>query len=653
MTSIHHEPQKANAKPTRRASVMRGIVAPILGLLAVASLVLGVLNATVWKPSPEITASGQVQGTRYIVTDPGVLNLVDDAVDLKVGVGGHARKSKVCVALASSKDAAGWVAGHSYTRVTGLGNWTTLASKVSQAGADSAGRTSDGDVAFKDSDMWRQVRCGASGTSLSLRNVDDGEVAIIDLKGGEAPAKTAAHADKKSHHSAKSDDASSVPVSLSMHWVRHTASKTPYVFYGLALLFAILTALAASVLAMEPKRLKRMLGLDKHKRKARKAEPVSEEVTISEAMTGSFQALGLSLKRSDHTPTHTASHIASVQRTGGAEAGAMGDEGASGTPNIIDPLRRNMVASLQASNAGDIGASGTGTAETGTDAVASDSLRVPDLAGASALAGAGVAGIAGSVATASSNDDASMVSGEDGEAGNADRAAVAETDDLTNASGAGIGTGEPGESGMTADESDSDSKPDTIGEKSVLGGNPQDEVSTAMNDAGAMASLSALATDLGGDQDGQGTQDDQPAHMDDASAAQPAEKADGSRESGRTGHARHGRHAGRPESEPVETHEASRNELQYYLQRLAAEASAQDDGEGDRNGQDGQNDQNVQNDQHGQGDHESAETPSVKQDDMDSFMAALNGTATDPVAAQAQNAGGADGDDNKHEGGAA
>ena len=58
-TESMETPRRKVERPTRHAMIMRGVVTPIFGLLAVAAIVLGVLNATIWKPSSEITASGQ------------------------------------------------------------------------------------------------------------------------------------------------------------------------------------------------------------------------------------------------------------------------------------------------------------------------------------------------------------------------------------------------------------------------------------------------------------------------------------------------------------------------------------------------------------------------------------------------------------------
>ena len=137
-------------KPTRRAWIMRGVVTPIFGLLAVACIVFGVLNSTVWKPSRNITATAQAHSTQYVVIDPGVLDLVDTAVTVSADNGGTALSNgaesgtdasedsqnqqtsqdqqaqtepQVCMAVGSAKDVSGWLAGEPYVRVTGLSTW--------------------------------------------------------------------------------------------------------------------------------------------------------------------------------------------------------------------------------------------------------------------------------------------------------------------------------------------------------------------------------------------------------------------------------------------------------------------------------------------------------------------------------------------------
>ena len=90
MTVLQEEQEKPQIEtgPTRHAKIMRGIVTPIFGLLAIACVVFGVLNSTVWKPDNEITAAAPVNGsnssgTSYLM----VLTLVSKSKDLKKATG--------------------------------------------------------------------------------------------------------------------------------------------------------------------------------------------------------------------------------------------------------------------------------------------------------------------------------------------------------------------------------------------------------------------------------------------------------------------------------------------------------------------------------------------------------------------------------------
>ena len=191
---------------------MRGVVTPIFGLLAVACIVFGVLNSTVWKPSRNITATAQAHSTQYVVIDPGVLDLVDTAVTVSADNGKTASSSgteagadaaedsqnqqtsqdqqaqtepQVCMAVGSSKDVSGWLAGEPYVRVTGLDTWQTLSTSEEQAKGTAS--TSQNPVAFADSDMWSQVECGSTSTTMHLNNAQPAQVMLIDF-GTKAPS---------------------------------------------------------------------------------------------------------------------------------------------------------------------------------------------------------------------------------------------------------------------------------------------------------------------------------------------------------------------------------------------------------------------------------------------------------------------------------
>lgn len=355
MTVQEQEPQEEPAAPapkpklSRRAWVMRGLVTPVLGLLAVACIGLGVLNATVWKPSSEITADVSVKGTRYIVTDPGVLPLVDEQVDLTVT--SSDTSGEACVALGSGKDINGWLAGSSYTRIVGLADWSSLATEQTTAQSDTqsdATNQSDGqsgstdgqsdpsaqptdEVAFKDSDMWTSVTCGTGTVSLSEKISGSSVMALVDL-GENADTAT-----------------------VSMHWTRHVLPDFAMPFYFAGGLLIVLAVLTASVFAMPP-----------HKRRKRVVEsvPVVEEVTVGAALAGSLAKF---------KPV-----VPSRRPKRGRRRHASPKDAATGTqPVIVDPAARNLVADQAQAADQETAASASTAAITPTDE--SHDAAVPSL----------------------------------------------------------------------------------------------------------------------------------------------------------------------------------------------------------------------------------------------------------------------------------
>lgn len=169
MTDIHEQREQTRTKkePTRHAKIMRGVVTPIFGLLAVACIVFGILNQTIWQPNPQIAATAPVRNTQYLLVDQGVANLVDKNVRIEAASPSATANDGVCMALTSPKDAAGWLAGQPYERITGLSTAFTLS--YAEQGAQGEANTSGADVAFKDSNMWKEVNCGAGKASSTSR----------------------------------------------------------------------------------------------------------------------------------------------------------------------------------------------------------------------------------------------------------------------------------------------------------------------------------------------------------------------------------------------------------------------------------------------------------------------------------------------------
>ena len=295
-------PDKGAKRPSRHAKIMRGVVTPIFGLLAVAAVVLGYMNATMWKPSTEITASATMSGSRYVVTDPNVLTLLDQNATITVDSGSS--QDEACVALGSSKDVAGWVASEkSYTRHHRIGIMERAEHPRREAARVRERPTSADDaVSFKDSDMWTAVKCGTGSVSLKSKKTGASTVAIVDLGENVTNAK------------------------VQLHWVRSEVPDFAMPFYLSGGLLAVLAVLCASVFAMPP-----------HKRRKRMVEGMASAV-IEEEAPASIAVSG----KPDGASRRNRRRHATHRRSGRASSQSSQSE-ATETPVIIDPSSRNLV----------------------------------------------------------------------------------------------------------------------------------------------------------------------------------------------------------------------------------------------------------------------------------------------------------------------
>lgn len=319
------EQPQVKAGPTRHAKIMRGIVTPILGLLAVACIVLGVLNATMWKPSARITASSSVNGSRYVVTDPGVLSLIDKRVNITAKASDAS--ANVCIAIGSARDVAGWIAGTPYTRITGLSDWSALSTQ--KAAAQGTADQSDNQVAVQDSDMWTKTSCGNGTANLQIKGTatDDGTNAVALIDFGDAKNAT-----------------------VSLDWTRQTLPDFAMPLYFAGGLFVILAILAASVFAMPP-----------HKRRHRAAAAVAgvgSEQGDSEAVSTWVKNAETSASRNEKASTSKRKRRRHASHRSGARAQEPDDQ----QPTIIDPAARNLVADQQANAVPSDGGATTDTA---------------------------------------------------------------------------------------------------------------------------------------------------------------------------------------------------------------------------------------------------------------------------------------------------
>lgn len=314
-------------RPTKRARFMRGVVAPIFGLLAALSIVLGVLNATVWKPSSIVSAHANVYGTRYIVTDPGVLNLVDYRV--KISVAALNSRKPICVAVGLAKDVRGWTKGYSVQRITGLNNWNSLSTDVMQAddGAriDST-KTDDSkvskdaakDVDFKDSDLWTNATCQMGLAKLFVNAADfeqAGNAADLALKQeSQERSQEQNNAQSNSKNGAQSQTSrqklsselqskiarrvliidlgkNSPEAFVELRWRRHNLPDFATPMYFVGALFILLCGLSASVFAMAPHRRRNKRLVASRTGLISVENNSQEEVKFSEALAGTIAGI--------------------------------------------------------------------------------------------------------------------------------------------------------------------------------------------------------------------------------------------------------------------------------------------------------------------------------------------------------------------------
>ncbi|MFU1802513.1 hypothetical protein ACMWD3_02140 [Gardnerella swidsinskii] len=297
---------------TLRSKIMRGVVAPFFALLAVLSVVLGVANATFWKPSNVVIAYANVSGTRYIVTDPGVLNLVDNRVRISVAAL-HTRKP-ICVAVGLTKDVRGWVAGSPVQRITGLRDWNNLSvSEVSGKTSVQAGDSvdiKDPDVKFQESNLWPIVTCQLGLAKLAINTADyvqsSGSASYDHAVASGTMPKSGTRASKSNSHDASSsslrsqaarrvlliDLGDNVPeASVELRWRRNQIPDFATPLYFVGVLFAVLAILSATIFAMAPhrRRNKQLIASRSGVLAVKSAQ--RDEVTFAEAISGTMSGI--------------------------------------------------------------------------------------------------------------------------------------------------------------------------------------------------------------------------------------------------------------------------------------------------------------------------------------------------------------------------
>lgn len=324
------ESKKSKNPVPRYTKVLRYIVAPILAAAAVICAVFAVMFATIWKPDPRATALA-TSSARYIVTDPGVLPLGNNQVDISVK-----SSSRVCLAVGSTSDVNGWIASHPYTRVSGLNTWQELKTSAQTApAAASSPSSSPSNLALKDSDMWLTSKCGSGTVNVKWNASSATQALIVDTN----PAAKATS--DVGHHA-----------SLSLSWVRTKVLDLTVPLSFLAVLLLLCAVLCATVFAVAPQR-RRKREQERAERAAAQAEEssehleestdtprwVEEHVAASRRGTHAAHTSHRKQKRGWHPFAHKTSKVDD------ADAAQGGNDGAS--PQIVDVQDVNMVAKAQ------------------------------------------------------------------------------------------------------------------------------------------------------------------------------------------------------------------------------------------------------------------------------------------------------------------
>lgn len=178
--------------------MVQRILAILLILAGLGGIGYGIATATVLRESDTVVATATPSGDgTMVVTEPGVLGLVDDQVTVRATV---PEGQKVTLALGSDVDVLGWVGEDPYDSVTGLSSWETL-SVAPGVGATPEGEAAEGeeDAAPAEkpstgpdpagSDMWISEVSGE--TTVSMRWTEEpGRVVLLAAgvgKGAEAP----------------------------------------------------------------------------------------------------------------------------------------------------------------------------------------------------------------------------------------------------------------------------------------------------------------------------------------------------------------------------------------------------------------------------------------------------------------------------------
>jgi len=161
----------------RRTAVK--VASAILSALGLASIAGGLFADQIWPEPDQVTAlsASGVHESNAIITDPGVLNLVNEDVTIRATVPDG---QPVTLAIGRDVDVDGWVGTGQAARVVGLADWQTLTTDDAVV----AGSTTVPDPAG--SDMWVAEASGIGSAEMHWQDVP-GRWSLLAVNGGADP----------------------------------------------------------------------------------------------------------------------------------------------------------------------------------------------------------------------------------------------------------------------------------------------------------------------------------------------------------------------------------------------------------------------------------------------------------------------------------
>lgn len=176
----------------------RRIIAIVLVVLGLGTTGAAIASATVWKPDSIVTVPLPEEPTvSYVITEPGVLNIVNPNVSVKAVA--QDPESPVFLGIGRTADVEAWVEQSDHGRITGLETWEELtyettpaiAPEVDEDEEDGQDETDEEeeprDANPADSDMWVEEVNGVGEVTYSWSEVS-GNWSMIVATDGTDPA---------------------------------------------------------------------------------------------------------------------------------------------------------------------------------------------------------------------------------------------------------------------------------------------------------------------------------------------------------------------------------------------------------------------------------------------------------------------------------